>query len=347
MSAEQFQTLLKTITETRIDTTQTQVSTGSFSNCTASFDGKRCFTTVEAFITTVSIYKDIEKITDADALQGLPLLLPHNASIWWQGVKNSGNTWRAAIDLIRAAFSPSKPAHQIYIDIFAERQNKHDSIDEFICKKRALLAQLPNNRHDERTQLDMIFGLLHINIRKEISRESIQTFSDLLQKGRDVELVQQETGLFEKPKQIEQNNSKPSTGKSKGSRCNYCQYRGHTMDVCRKKLMKEKENATKQENHNPKAEHTPQNIIVCYGCGKTGFFRSNCPNCSQKKANFDAQAVHFFLISNVAEYNDSSTNYSYHSKWYFRNRSHRHGCKNQRRQQKPLRMPQTNTIRYL
>ncbi|XP_050515115.1 activity-regulated cytoskeleton associated protein 2-like [Diabrotica virgifera virgifera] len=153
MSADQFNELLRTVAASP----GTNNSSGSFSKCTARFSGKRCHNTVETFITTVSIYKEIEKISEADALKGLPLLLTDNAAIWWQGVQNEAKTWNDATQLLRTAFSPSKPAHQVYVDIFNNKQQSNETIDEFVTQKRALLAQLPLNRHDEQTQLDLIW----------------------------------------------------------------------------------------------------------------------------------------------------------------------------------------------
>ncbi|KAL1488378.1 hypothetical protein ABEB36_014852 [Hypothenemus hampei] len=168
MSDTQFQQLLKTIMEVRTIPTQGE-NAGSFSKCSARFDGTRSYSVVDNFLTTIDIYKNIEKISDADALKGLPLLLRDTAATWWQGVKEEAKCWTEALILIRGAFSPSKPAHQLYIEIFGGHQEPGETMDEFICKKRVLLAQLPSTRHDEETQLDMIFGLLHINYRKEIS----------------------------------------------------------------------------------------------------------------------------------------------------------------------------------
>lgn len=192
MSNDQFQQLLKTITDSRTTTPPTPIISGSFSKCTARFNGKRCSNTVETFIRTTNIYKEIENISDADALKGLPLLLTDTAAVWWQGVQNEASTWDTAMKLIRVAFSPTKQAHQIYVEFFSTRQEASTPIDEFVCSKRALLAQLPDNRHDEVTLLDMVFGLLNINLRKDIPRDTIDNFADLLKRGREVELIQKE-----------------------------------------------------------------------------------------------------------------------------------------------------------
>ncbi|KAJ8980956.1 hypothetical protein NQ317_001220 [Molorchus minor] len=267
MSNDQFQQLLKTITDTRAEPSSTPITSGSFSKCRARSNGQRCHMTVDAFITTINIYKDIEKINDEDAIKGLPLLLTDTASTWWQGVKSEATTWNEATALIRAAFSPSKPPHQVYIDIFSQRQEHNMPIDDFVLPER-------------------IFGLLHIDIRKEISRDNVQTFSDLLQKGREVELLQKESGATEVVKgklpKNEQNKTSNISDKTKSSRCSFCHYRGHTVDECRKRIIakeKEKPQISKANESVAKpADSSLQNTIVCYGCGKAGYFRSNCPN---------------------------------------------------------------------
>ncbi|KAJ8945545.1 hypothetical protein NQ318_020391 [Aromia moschata] len=304
MSNEQFQELLRAISTAKEQLPTAAMTTGgSFSKCTARFNGKRCPTTVDTFVTTVNIYKDVERISDEDALKGLPLLFTDSASIWWQGVKGEAKTWCEATALIRAAFSPSKPAHQTYLEIFTERQDRNTPIDDFVCRKRALFAQLPENRHDENTQLDMVFGLLHIATRKEISRDNVKTFADLLQKGREIEIINRETNDT-KPKQDQ---SKPpaashNAGKTK-VRCNFCHYRGHTMDECRKRVNKDTEvkdtTSTPNSSECSKDVITPQHSITCYGCGKPGYFRSNCPICAHKKTDIATQAINFYSVNTL------------------------------------------------
>ncbi|KAJ8911492.1 hypothetical protein NQ315_010864 [Exocentrus adspersus] len=286
MSAEQFQQLLQAVMEIR----PPNAPTGSFSKCTARFNGERSHNTVDNFITTINIYKDIEKIEDADALKGLPLLLTGTAAIWWQGVKNEVTTWNETTTSLRIAFSTAKPAYQIYLDIFNEPQKSKTPIDEFICNKRALLAQLPIHRHDEATQIDLVYGLLHVKLRKEVPRSEITSFTELLTKARQVEAIENESHKSETPG----NDSKPcSTGAIKKKiRCNFCHFRGHTEDVCRKRQVAEKEKGnTKQETENVKMDTKMETsglklatTVHCYGCGKSGFFRK-------------AQAVHFYSIN--------------------------------------------------
>ncbi|KAJ8914143.1 hypothetical protein NQ315_016221 [Exocentrus adspersus] len=289
MSAEQFQQLLQAVMEIR----PPNAPTGSFSKCTARFNGERSHNTVDNFITTISIYKDIEKIEDADALKGLPLLLTGTAATWWQGVKNEVTTWNEATTRLRIAFSPAKPAYQIYLDIFNEPQKSKTPIDEFICNKRALLAQLPMNRHDEATQIDLVYGLLDVKLRKEVPRSEITSFTELLTKARQVEAIENESHKSE----TQGNDSKPcSTGAIKKKiRCNFCHFRGHTED----------KGNTKQEAENVKMDAKMETsglksatTVHCYGCGKAGFFRSNCPDCS-KKTTLEAQAVHFYSINTL------------------------------------------------
>jgi hypothetical protein len=90
MSTEQFRELLRTYQG------ELTVNMKIFSHCTARYDGSRSATTVEEFVTTVSIYKQVEGITDENALTGLPLLLE-----WWNGVKTQASACNEAMTLIR------------------------------------------------------------------------------------------------------------------------------------------------------------------------------------------------------------------------------------------------------
>lgn len=227
MTTEQLQQLIEAVRSAALAGAPAPVepvtkSKGSFTNCASRFGGQRDHDAVEEFITSVVTYKEIEHISDQDALRGISLLFYGLASTWWQGVKREAKTWNDVLELIRSHFSPTKPAYQIYMEIFQTKQT--EDIDTFVCQKRALLAQLPEGRHDEETEIDLIYGLLNINYRKHIARHDIKTFRDLLEKGRI----------------IQHNNAEASEGLESQSaggrnRCTHCNYRGHTAENCRKK----------------------------------------------------------------------------------------------------------------
>ena len=206
-------------------------SKGSISNCTARFGGQRDHEAVEEFITGIVTYKEVEGISDEDALKGISLLFFGIASTWWQGVRKEAKSWNEAIALIREHFSPTKPSYQIYMEIFEKKQNEGTAIDTFVCQKRALYAQLPEGRHDEETELDFTYGLLNIKYRKHIARHDIRSFRELLEKGRIIEHNNMEA--------LEASQQSCDAGPMRGAkgtkRCTYCNFRGHTVDQCRKR----------------------------------------------------------------------------------------------------------------
>lgn len=222
MTTEQLQQLIQAIKGSAIAAAAPAPSKGTFGNCQARYGGDRDHNIVEEFITNAVTYKDVEKINDEDALRSLPLLFYSLASTWWQGVRKEATTFDQAMEMIRSHFSPTKPNYQIYQDIFQEKQGDGTAIDTFICEKRALLAQLPDNRHDEETQLDFIYGLLNIKYRKKIPRDEITSFKDLLSKGRLLELTIDES-------------ENGDSHKKNPKRCTHCGYRGHTLENCRKR----------------------------------------------------------------------------------------------------------------
>lgn len=186
---------------------------------------------VEAIIT----YKDCTNMSDENALKGLPILLTDLAATWWQGVKNTIDTWDTAIELLRHTYRPKKPAYRIYRELFSSEQKEETLTDIFVCK--ALLSKLPYAAPlSESIQLDMIFGLLLYKIRREISREKVTSFSDLLDLAREVE--ENRTEIPEKPpKQISPRKQETRL------RCKYCKNFGHTVDDCRSVRKKQDEDA--------------------------------------------------------------------------------------------------------
>lgn len=215
-------------------------SKASMSDCPVNFWGDRDHESVESFITGVCTYKEIESISNEDAVKGISLLFKGIASTWWQGIRKEAKSWDDVIRLIREHFSPAKPAYQVYMEIFEKKQDETTAIDTFVCQKRALLAQLPDGRHDEETEIDLIYGLVNLKYRKHISRHEIQTFKELLEKGRI----------------IEHNNLEIETETKKGGprRCSYCNYRGHTNTQCRKKR-KDDQAASNNKNNNNENEN--------------------------------------------------------------------------------------------
>lgn len=145
----------------------------SFTKCTLRFNGERSPSKVEEFVTGISIYKQIEQIPDDDAMTGLSLLLTDNANAWWAGVRAETKTWTAALASIRAAFAPKIPTHELYVTFFATSQYSNESIDEFITRKRLILGMLPAKRHKEEEQLDFMYGLLRVDLKKKIARSDV------------------------------------------------------------------------------------------------------------------------------------------------------------------------------
>ncbi|XP_067629938.1 activity-regulated cytoskeleton associated protein 2 [Eurosta solidaginis] len=192
MSDDQFEKLLATIRVLGLQQNSEQqvqerkTSKSSFANCNVRFHGQRDNDAVEEFINAIETYKDMENISDKNALKGLPLLFQGIASTWWKGVRRDAKSWADALTLLRDHFSPTKPPYQIYVEIFESKQS-HTPIDTFVCQKRALIAKLPEGRHDIETELDFIYGLLDSKYQQQIPRHEIKTYRELLEKGRNVE----------------------------------------------------------------------------------------------------------------------------------------------------------------
>ncbi|XP_028042601.1 activity-regulated cytoskeleton associated protein 2-like, partial [Bombyx mandarina] len=240
----------------------------SFARCTKRYDGERNHNKVEEFITNITIYKKIEKITDEDALEGLTLLLTGQAATWWSGVKGEIKKWNPALDAIRSAFAPKMQPHEVYLELFAKKQT-NETIDAFVCDKRALLSHLPAKRHKEEEELDFVYGLLNIRFKKEIPRYEIKSFSELLERGRHIE------NLAKEAEEIAETSLRTGIERKQPKRCSYCGKKGHFQEVCRKRLSEEAMGKNKSSSESVQ--------ISCYGCGVPGVFRSNCKTCKNNE----------------------------------------------------------------
>ncbi|KAJ8914933.1 hypothetical protein NQ315_016087 [Exocentrus adspersus] len=319
---EQFEAFLSRLTiGNRSDpVVQTQTPTDNFSKCSTRFNGSKD-SDVNAFIDAILVYKDCALVNDENALKGLPMLLDGFAAKWYQGVKATITSWNEAIDLLRTAFGPRKPPYRVYRDLFATEQDSNTPCDVFVCKARAILADLPADTLKEETQIDMVYGLLHCRIREKVPRDSVSTFTELLKKCRHIE----ETSF---PRD---NTSSMEQKANKRPRCHYCKYVGHTKDKCRKLLGKSetkvKCEASVQDNtRNVNVSHAksatatstgqydsrpstskvnaedikPITSVKCYGCGKPGYVRSKCPVCNAHSGT-ESSSIEFLSLETLVE----------------------------------------------
>lgn len=222
LSTEQFERLLSAVN-------QPSEKCGSFSGCAVRYSGERSPSRVEEFISAISTYKVMENITDTSAVNGMPMLLEGDAAEWWRGVKAKARTFDDVVKMIRESFSPPKPAWRVYAEVNEVKQHKGEPTDTFIRKKRALFSQL-TKCPAESDQIDMLFGMLHVQIRERISRARIASFDDLLAEAREAEQVIGERSSANAEV------DKVASGFAGGpKRCSFCRKKGHTVDTCFKK----------------------------------------------------------------------------------------------------------------
>ncbi|KAJ3665664.1 hypothetical protein Zmor_001151 [Zophobas morio] len=284
MTPEQFQQFLDRV---QVVPQPQVVRNHHFTHCQARFDGKRAHAAVTEFITAATLYKDMENITDEDAIAALPLLLTGEANQWWNGVKNQIYTWREATELLREAFASRRPNHRLFLDIFNNPQHEKMPTDKFITIQQERLAQMTRDL-DEEWQLDIIYGLLRYHIRDKIARSDCRSFAELLDKSRIVEENERETRRHrnqppETPEsgQTSQRQEFPRNDRRPRSRCDFWKNFGHETQECRRKTQDQRRPANDQE------------IIRCYGCQRPSVFRRNCPNCNPEtqRTNFCAVRV--------------------------------------------------------
>ncbi|XP_050505255.1 activity-regulated cytoskeleton associated protein 2-like [Diabrotica virgifera virgifera] len=213
--------------------------TGNFVKCTARFDGSE-HANVEAFLDNILTFKECTYVSDDNALRGLSImsmLLNGTAATWWQGIKASTLNWTNAVQALKDSFSKKLPPYLIFREIFAREQNTDEQTELFVCKVRALLAQLPYTLSEE-AELDMVYGLLQRKIRKRLPRNRFQTFQHLLKETRDIEASLLESKLSSDNEQTKSHPvrmQEPNQVKSEvRPKCTFCKNFGHLQADCRK-----------------------------------------------------------------------------------------------------------------
>lgn len=269
---------------------------GNFSRCTARFSGKPG-ENVEAFIDSITVYKDCVHISEENAKKGLSMLLTEQAAVWWMGIKDSVENFEQAITSLRSAFGYAKPAHQIYRELFSHEQGYDENTDLFISKARALFSQLPKNPEvPEVVKLDMVYGLLHHRIRDKVPRDKVVDFKSLIEAARVAEQTLHEKKNKPLPNVSGTSNSgfgstvRNHVTRSKSRiQCSNCRNYGHHKEECKKGLKTRQEQNSQsplEQSDAPKSTDSSKGSngksLVCFGCGKVGYVRSNCPNCKNK-----------------------------------------------------------------
>jgi hypothetical protein len=239
MSNEQFSQLINALRDTSTQNASAsaplpaQLLSGSFAKCSARFNGEDT-SDVDAFLDNVKTYKDICNVSDDNALRGISMLLVDQASTWWIGVKSNIKTWNDAVATLTETFSRKLPPHVVFREIFSREQNTDETTETFVCRIRALFAQLPYELPLE-AQIDMILGLLFRKIRKRLIRSELNNFNDLLSYARQIErsLIESDDS------KISSKVSKESDRQNVRPRCSFCKNFGHLKDE-RQKLQKKK-----------------------------------------------------------------------------------------------------------
>ncbi|KAL0821129.1 hypothetical protein ABMA28_005750 [Loxostege sticticalis] len=161
-------------------------ASATFARCTARYGGGPG-ESLENFLDAVDSFKECAGVSDFSALRGLSMLLTHNAATWWQGVRESTQTWQEAKESLVCAFGEQRPPHRLYRLLFNEEQGINERTDIFVAKARALLAKLPRGDLTTKVELDMVYGLLNNKIRQRIARSEITSFEDLIRRARELE----------------------------------------------------------------------------------------------------------------------------------------------------------------
>ncbi|KAF5282235.1 hypothetical protein FQR65_LT14403 [Abscondita terminalis] len=163
--------------------------------------------------------------------------------------------------------------------------------DIFVNKGRALLAKLPSTDVplSLKSQIDIIYGLLNRRIRKNLHRDSVDSFETLIDKTRSIE-----AGFTDSVTEITIKDEKKV--KTLRPKCTFCTSFGHTVSKCHKRELKENKQLQTPSTFTPYTARSKA-TYSCYGCGLPGYIRNNCPQCNQSTLLVSTQSNAINLLS--------------------------------------------------
>ncbi|KAI5639016.1 hypothetical protein NE865_08358 [Phthorimaea operculella] len=201
------------------------------SQCNLKYDGSQDFYTTEKFISSVTEYKALERITDEEALADISVLLEKEAAAWWGSVKAQIKTWKEFTDQFRQRFS-DKPSYVVYQDIVNDKQGDDEPFDDFVQRKRMLFARLSPPGYNEKQQIDLIYGQMHPKLREKVPRSLLEDNYYLFTHVRKAE----EQIKKEKEASLNIHNDTPqnTAEKQQRTRCGSSLSVGHVEESCAK-----------------------------------------------------------------------------------------------------------------
>lgn len=215
---------------------------------------------ITLFLQQVEDYRRAENISEEASLRSIACLLHGNALKWWHVDYLKVNTWQEFKQAIRTEFQPWTYDYQVLDDIRSRKQKHNEPLLEFFIHIQEMYDRM-QNPPPELEQVQRLLGNLHPSYQPHIRRKDIRSYVDLKEQGKEAEAILKDIQRYHQPDghQVKkpssthsskgsQQHSKDSTEPSKDSKqkpaskerttskrpvkkCDYCHYRGHTMDV--------------------------------------------------------------------------------------------------------------------
>lgn len=87
---------------------------------------------MEVFVDAVSTYNDYVNVSEANALQGLPMLLSEAGRVL---LKDTVKSWHEALQFLRNSYEPAKLVYHIYQELFSIKQKDNVPADILVLTK--------------------------------------------------------------------------------------------------------------------------------------------------------------------------------------------------------------------
>lgn len=238
------------------------------------YDGR---TDAVSFLERIEELQECYRLTDAQLLLSLPVLLRGNALLWYRNSRTSWTTWHDFLDAFRRQYLPPQQQLQTEEDVRTRTQQENESFKDFAVALQTLLRRAGIS--SPAAVFDRMYRNMHPKYKIHIRRNSVSTMVELMDAASDLELAWEEqrklSSTVSKPKPRETNSfSRPPPMKTTPApetrqsppppfmakipiftdTCWKCGRRGHTSKICR-----------------------GPSILFCSRCGRRGIMSRSCP----------------------------------------------------------------------
>lgn len=227
---------------------------------------------VNAFLERAEELRLAKGLSKTQLFKAAVELFDDKALIWFRANRKRIGGWDKLIEELRAEFLPADYDDRLWEEIRHRTQGDDETMGVYVAIMEQMFSRL-NDQCDEAKKLKILKRNISPFYQQQLAHSVVETTNDLVRLGKVVETTRASIEAFKPPSKAKQTLEPDLAyrGTSMTRRCDAiqvetrlkcrnCGHEGHDFRDCRM-------------------------ILKCFGCGRPGVKRYNCPQCSGDRGN--------------------------------------------------------------